>query len=82
MSTESLLQLIEIALTLVSVPFFMKYKERWRTACIAMLAMPTLLGIVLYFVLRDASMVYCTLICVVAMIYIWPRKREEEEDGE
>ncbi len=93
------LQIIECLLTLGCVPLALKFmtftlvranvtsSPRRYYPCavlrILMLAVPLLLGIVLYYVMLDASMFYCALIAALAFLYVWPTKgRLRNETGE
>ncbi len=97
------LQVMECLLTLVCVPLALKWMaiKRIREQVAAsqrrylvhsavrlfLLAVPMLLGAVLYYLMADTSMGYCALIVALALVYIWPsqgrrlRETQTEEEG-
>ncbi|MCD7720674.1 MAG: hypothetical protein LUI09_00415 [Prevotellaceae bacterium] len=69
------LQIAECLLMLASVPLaFTRVLRDRHTLRILLLALPLLLGLALYFLMMDTSMLYCALIPALALLYIWPRK--------
>ncbi len=100
--TSYALEIMECALLLVCVPLALKLMSlrsvrRSLQSCpsrylplatlrIALLALPLLMGLLLYFFMVDTSMLYCALIAAVAFLYIWPSEsrlgKELKGEGE
>ncbi|MCD8266547.1 MAG: hypothetical protein LUC33_05270 [Prevotellaceae bacterium] len=75
--TECLLMLlcVPLALRLTTLKSLRRHYPTLATLRIIMLAMPLLLGLALYFLMMDTSMLYCSLIAALAFLYIWPTRR-------
>ncbi len=90
------LQALECLLTLLCVPLALKLmatkhaKARLKThpkayaplsaLRLALLALPLLLGLLLYYLMMDTSMLYCALIAALAHVYVWPTKRRQAHE--
>ncbi len=97
--TNYALQIVECLVMLVCVPLALKLMAfravrkglaaqprlylRLSVLRLALLALPMIVGVALYFLMLDTSMLYCALISALAFIYIWPsanRQRAELEE--
>ncbi len=103
MSYSFVLQIVECLVMLAMVPLALKYMDFYvikrlvtlrpgqyfmqAAVRMLMLAIPIVLGILLYYMMLNTSMLYCSLISALAFLYIWPttkrlrretNKKEEE----
>ncbi len=88
MSYSFVLQIVECLVMLAMVPLALKYMdfyaikrlvalrpEQYLTQAavrMLMLAIPIILGLLLYYIMLSTSMLYCALISALAFLYIWP----------
>ncbi len=91
MSYSFVLQIVECLVMLAMVPLALKYMdfyaikrlvtlrpEQYFTQAavrMLMLAIPIILGLLLYYMMLSTSMLYCALISALAFLYIWPTQK-------
>ncbi len=85
------LQIVECLVMLAMVPLALKYMDFYAIKRLVtlrpeqyfthaavrmlMLAIPIVLGAILYYMMLSTSMLYCALISALAFLYIWPTSK-------
>ncbi len=101
MTYSFVLQIVECLVMLAMVPLALKYMDFYAIKRLVtlrpgqyvmhaavrmlMLAIPIVLGALLYYMMLSTSMLYCALISALAFLYIWPttkRLRRETNKNE